>query len=83
MVSHDAEDRLGKLVEHPALGGPESTYLQSRLARQLGDIHRSRALIHESLTKLPGHTEFLAFATEIGAKLPEHAQRVVEQRGLS
>lgn len=83
LADYDAGDRIGKLVEHPALGGPELTYLQARLARQLGDIHRSRDLIHESLTKLPGHTEFLAFATEIGAKLPANAQRVVEQRGLS
>ncbi|MDN5861527.1 MAG: hypothetical protein L0H84_23235, partial [Pseudonocardia sp.] len=81
LADYDATDRLEKLVEHPALGGPELTYLQARLAGRLGDLQRARDLVHESLTTLPGHSDFLSFAIEIGATLPARAQRAAEERG--
>ena len=34
----------------------------------------------EALDQLPGHQDLLALAAEIGADLPERAQRVLETR---
>jgi hypothetical protein len=60
-------DMLDRLSTHPALGGPELTFLQARLAHQRGDHDNARALIQTALTALPGHQDFLAFAMEVGA----------------
>lgn len=79
----DAEDRLDRLARHPALGGPELTFLQARLAHQRGDVSNARGLVRESLQSLPGHADFLAFATEIGAQLPPLAQQIVRDRGVA
>jgi hypothetical protein len=79
----DAEDRLDRLVGHPALGGPELTFLQARLAHQHGDVDSARELVHQSLQRLPGHSEFLDFATAIGAPLPPHAQQIMRNRRLA
>jgi hypothetical protein len=79
----DAEDRLDRLVAHPALGGPELTFLQARLAHQRGDVSSARNLVYESLQTLPGHAAFLAFATEIAAPLPQLAQQIVRDRGIA
>jgi hypothetical protein len=79
----DAEDRLDRLARHPALGGPELTFLQARLARQHGDVSSARDLVHQSLQKLPGHSDFLDFATAIGAPLPPHAQQIVRDRRMA
>ena len=79
----DATDRLDRLARHPALGGPELTFLQARLAHQHGDVSSARDLVHQSLQKLPGHTDFLDFATAIGAPLPPHAQRIVRDRRMA
>ncbi len=70
----ETEDRLDRLMGHPALGGPGLTFLQARLAHQRGDASTARDLVHESLRELPGHRGFLDFATEIGAALPPQAQ---------
>jgi hypothetical protein len=40
----EVDDLLDRLVAHPALGGPELTYLQARLAKQRGDIDKARTL---------------------------------------
>lgn len=71
----DGEDRLDRLVAHPALGGPERTFVHARLAYQRGDLDVARKLVHQSLQELPGHQGFLAFAREIGASpLPEETE---------
>ncbi|MGH7754586.1 MAG: hypothetical protein ACREN5_17405, partial [Gemmatimonadales bacterium] len=75
LMGSEAEDRLDRLVSHPALGGPELTFLRARLARERGDLVSARDLVHESLQTLPGHPRFLDFATEIGAPLPPRAQQ--------
>jgi hypothetical protein len=80
LLTYEADDRLTSLTEHPALGGPELTYLQARLAHRRGAISHARELMHKSLEKLPGHQQFLDFATEIGATLPPHAQEIANQR---
>lgn len=67
LADGDYEDRLDILVEHPALAGPESTFLRARLAERRGNRDCARRLVRKCLTALPGHPEFLAFAGEIGA----------------
>lgn len=68
--SHD-EDRLDLLVAHPALAGPERTFLQARLAEKRDDRDTARHLVSKCLTSLPGHREFLAFAQEVGTPIPQ------------
>lgn len=80
LMFSEAEDRLDRLAGHPALGSPELTFLRARLARQRGDLSTARDLVHESLRKLPGHQDFLDFATEIGAPLPPQAEQVKARR---
>lgn len=78
LPDYDADDRLDRLVAHPALSGPELTFVRAKLARQRGDLDRARELARECLTRLPGHPDFQRFAMEIGATLPESARRIVE-----
>jgi hypothetical protein len=80
LVGYGVEDRLERLVHHAALGGPELTFLQARLAHQRGDVDGARRLVHQSLENRPGHDAFLDFANEIGAPLPPRARQVLEQR---
>jgi hypothetical protein len=77
LVGSDYEDRLDALVEHPALAGPERTFLQARLEDGRGDRDRARVLVRTCLTSRPGHRDFLAFAEEVGASTPEQAKRPV------
>src|SRR6266542_2370612 len=76
----DALDRLDRLTRHPALGGPELGFLQAQLAHLRGQVSNARSLVHACLQQLPGHQDFLDFATEIGAPLPPRAQQIVEER---
>jgi hypothetical protein len=71
----EAEDRLDRLAEHPALGGPELQFLRARLARQRGDVNLARRLVGESLEVLPRHALFLDFAAEIDGPLPDPARQ--------
>jgi hypothetical protein len=83
LIYSEAEDRLDRLSGHPALGGPELTFLQAQLAHQRGDVDTARGLVHESLQTLPGHDGFLEFATEVGAPLPPRAQQLVRERQIA
>jgi hypothetical protein len=67
LAGSDAEDQLDRLVSHPALGGPERTFLQAQLAHDRGDTAAARKLIQECVRELPGHPEFAQFAAEMGA----------------
>jgi hypothetical protein len=80
LIGSEAEDRLDRLARHPALGGPELEFFKAQLARQRGDVSSARHLVHASLQHLPGHQDFLDFASEIGAPLPPRAQQVVNER---
>jgi hypothetical protein len=73
LAGSDAEDRLERLVRHPALEGPEMTFLQARLAQKRGDLPRARSLVTRCLESLPGHQGFLAFAEAIAAPIPAGA----------
>lgn len=78
----EAEDRLDKLTNHAALGGPDLIYLKARVAHQRGDIRQARDLVHDSLKKLPGHTQFIDFAVEIDAPLPPRSREIATERQL-
>jgi hypothetical protein len=74
-VGTDEEGRLDRLTIHPALDGPEIVDVRARLAHHRGDTGRAHVLMQECLNALPGRREFLDFAAEIGAPLPERARR--------
>jgi hypothetical protein len=80
LIDSEAEDRLDRLARHPALGGPELGFLQAQLSHQRGDVSNARSLVHAGLQQLPGHQDFLDFATEIGAPLPPRAQQIITER---
>jgi len=79
LAGSDYEDRLDRLAGHPALAGPEHTYLQARIADERGDRERARRLIHKGLTSLPGHRGFHEFAREIGVPIPARAEEAVDR----
>jgi hypothetical protein len=66
LAGSEAEDRLGRLASHRALGGPDRMFLQARLARQRGDTAAARTHIADCLRELPGEQDFARFAAEIG-----------------
>ncbi len=61
---------LDRIAAHPALGGPERTFLAARLAHRRGNTDVARDLTARCLRDLPGHNQFREFAVEIGATLP-------------
>lgn len=75
IVGSEDEDLLDRLVGHPALAGPELTFLQAQLAHRRGDDETARKLVHDSLEGLPGHPDFHDLARRIGAPLPPRAQQ--------
>jgi hypothetical protein len=80
LAGSEAEDRLDRLAGHPALGGPELTFVQARLAQVRGDTDAARALTEACLGRLPGHDGFADFAVQIGAKLPASARDKLAER---
>ena len=80
LADSDADDRLDRLVDHSALAGPEVVFLRARLAQSRADEAQARELMSEALRELPGHTDFLAFAEEIGAPLPPRAREITAER---
>ncbi|WP_220504333.1 hypothetical protein [Microbispora sp. H13382] len=76
LADAEADDRLERLVTHPALTGPELRYLRARLAHRRGQTDAARTLIRDCLDELPGHIQFHDFAREVGAELPERARHV-------
>ncbi len=79
LAGSDVEDRLDRLTRHPALAGPELTFLQARLAYHRGDLERARTLAHDCLEELPGHHYFAGFAAEIGAEFPPRAREIADE----
>lgn len=80
LVGSETEDRLDRLVRHPALAGPELTFLQARLAGERGDLDGARKLAEDCLRQLPGHQGFVEFAAEVDAVLPQRARELAERR---
>ena len=68
------------LAAHPALGGPDLTYLRARLAHRRGEQAAARRLVSDALERLPGHQGYLGFANEIGARLPARAEAANHSR---
>jgi hypothetical protein len=67
LIGSDHEELLDRLVTHEALGGPEVLFLQARLARERGELEAARSLVRRCLASLPGHRDFQAFASDVGA----------------
>jgi hypothetical protein len=82
LLTYEADDRLERLIHHPALAGPELGLMQARLAHHRGDLQGARTLVEGGLRELPGHQELLKFALEIQAPLSARAQQLVKERGL-
>ncbi|HUZ35691.1 MAG TPA: hypothetical protein VMV17_05125 [Streptosporangiaceae bacterium] len=80
LAGSEAEDRLDRLAGHPALGGPELTFVQARLAQLRGDTDAARTLAEECLGRLPGHDGFADFAVQIGAELPASTRDKLAER---
>ena len=74
LAGSDHEELLDRLVAHPALAGPELTFLQARLARERGELETAGSLVQRCLSSLPGHPEFRTFAEEVSAHLPHRGQ---------
>jgi len=83
LAGSEAEDRLDRLVGHPALGGPELTFVRARLAELRGDAGTARDLAQECLQRLPGHQGFAVLAVRVGAELPAFTRdKLAEQARL-
>ena len=80
LAGSEAEDRLDRLAGHPALGGPELTFVQARLAQLRGDTDAARTLTEACLGRLPGHDGFADFAVQIGAELPASTRDKLAER---
>ena len=82
LPDYGGTDRLIRIAEHPALASARSGIItfQARVALLVGDGERARALITAGLEQLPGHTGFHRLAAEIGAEIPDTAQRVIGRR---
>ena len=80
LAGSEAEDRLDRLAGHPALGGPELTFVQARLAQLRGDTDAARTLTEACLGRLPGHEGFADFAMQIGAELPASTRDKLAER---
>lgn len=65
--SDDGEALLDRLVAHPALGGPDLTFVQARLADRRGETERARTLADKCRKALPGDRELADFAARVGA----------------
>ena len=80
LAGSEAEDRLDRLAGHPALGGPELTFVQARLAQLRGNTEAAHTLTEACLGKLPGHDGFADFAVQIGAELPASTRNKLTER---
>ncbi len=70
LADSEAEARLDRLVQHPALAGPELAFLRAQVHRSRGDLDGARREIRAGLDSLPGRRDFLRFAEEVGAPTP-------------
>lgn len=80
-VDSEAEDRLDRLVAHPALDGPDLVFIRASLAQRRGQIEIARGMVSESLEKLPGHRGLLDLAMQIDAPLPARAREILRRDG--
>jgi hypothetical protein len=80
LIGSEEEDLLDRLAVHPALAGPERTFLQAQLAHRRGDNETACKLVHDSLEGLPGHPDFHDLARRIDAPLPPRAQEHLTAR---
>ena len=70
---------VDRLASHPALAGPDVTFLRAQIADRSGDLGQARKLITGCLEELPGSQEFHEYAAEIGADLPPRARQLADE----
>lgn len=80
-VDSEAEDRLERLVTHPALDGPELLFVRASLAHRRGELDLARELVSKCLEKLPGHMGFIDLAMGIDAPLPARSREILRRDG--
>ncbi len=78
-LDSEAEDRLDRLVVHPALDGPELVFVRASLAQRRGQLELARGLVSKSLEKVPGHGDLLDLAAQIDAPLPARAREILKR----
>lgn len=74
LVDSEADGLLDRLAEHPALAGPERTFIAARTDAARGETDRARDLVAACLKQLPGHRDFIDLAKQIGAELPPRSR---------
>lgn len=74
LYGSETEGLLDRMAGHPALAGPELTFLQARLAELHGEDEQVRDLTYQCLQTLAGHPGFHHFAHRVEAPLPPRAQ---------
>jgi hypothetical protein len=74
------DELLDRLVESPALAGPELAFLRARIAERRGANGQAARLVAECLKELPGHQGYLDFAVQVGAELPPRARERLSER---
>jgi len=74
------DELLDRLVESPALAGPELAFLRARIAEGRGAVGQAATLVTECLKELPGHQGYLDFAVQVGAELPPRARKLLSER---
>lgn len=67
----EGDGLLDRLVEHPALGGPEQIFLQAQLAHRRGDDTTATQRVRACLDRLPGHPGFRELGDRLGVTLPD------------
>lgn len=65
--SEDGEALLDRLAAHPALGGPDLTFVGAQLADRRGETEQARTLAAECRKALPGARGIADFAARVGA----------------
>lgn len=68
LVGSEQEELLDRLATHPALAGPNSTFLQAHLARERGQEETALTLVQDCLAALPGHPDYRSFAEQLVRK---------------
>ncbi|WP_287015105.1 hypothetical protein [Gordonia sp. (in: high G+C Gram-positive bacteria)] len=59
---------LDQIAQHTSLAGVEQTFFAAQLALRRSELATARQLVTECLRTLPRHSQFRAFAAEVGVE---------------
>lgn len=65
LVGGEYDKLLDRLAAHPALTGPDATFLRAHVALERGDEEEALSLVRKCLSVLPGHRDYRAFAEDL------------------